>query len=106
MNPTGHHFTSALLHAISAGLLFLVFRRLGAGKWTAAAGALLWAVHPLRVESFAWIAERKDVLCAVFFIATVLAYLRYVERRSRRYRLAPQVSALADLQALRPAGAG
>ena len=85
-DPAGFHFTSALLHAVSAGLLFLVFRRLGAGHWWAAAGALLWALHPLRVESFAWVAERKDVLCALFFIAAVLAYLRDTELpTARRY---------------------
>ncbi len=83
-NPAGHHFTSVLLHAVSSGLLFLVLRRLGAGAGPAAAGALLWALHPLRVESFAWIAERKDVLCAVFFTATILAYLRHAEVPSRR----------------------
>lgn len=69
-NPAGHHFTSILLHALSAGLLFLVLRRMGVRSWASVAGALLWAVHPLRVESFAWIAERKDVLCAVFFLAS------------------------------------
>src|SRR5580658_9424462 len=58
-------------------------RRLGRGI-----GALFWALHPLRVESFAWIAERKDVLCALFFIATVLAYLRYAERPSKPRYLA------------------
>jgi Flp pilus assembly protein TadD len=76
MNSAGPHFTSLLLHALSAGLLFLVLRRLAAGLWTAAVAVLLWALHPLRVESFAWVAERKDVLCALFFIATILAYLR------------------------------
>jgi tetratricopeptide (TPR) repeat protein len=81
-SPAGAHLTSALLHAIAAGLLFLALRRLGAGAWIAAGGALLWALHPLRVESFAWVAERKDVLCALFFIATVLAYLRYAESPS------------------------
>ena len=81
--PAGHHFTSVLLHATSAGLLFLVLRRLGARSWFAVGGALVWAVHPLRVESFAWVAERKDVLCAAFFLGAVLAYLRYVERPSR-----------------------
>jgi tetratricopeptide (TPR) repeat protein len=85
-----------LLHAIAAGLLFLVLRRLGAGAWTAAGGALLWALHPLRVESFAWVAERKDVLCALFFIATVLAYLRYAERPSPgRYAAWIALAALA-----------
>jgi tetratricopeptide (TPR) repeat protein len=83
-DPAGAHFTNVLLHAIAAGLLLLVLKRLGAGAWGAAGGALLWALHPLRVESFAWVAERKDVLCALFFIATVLAYLRYAERPSRR----------------------
>jgi tetratricopeptide (TPR) repeat protein len=78
-NPAGHHFTSVLLHALAAGLLFLLLLRLGAGVWISAAGALLWVLHPLRVESFAWIAERKDVLCALFFIATVLAYLHHAE---------------------------
>lgn len=82
-NPAGHHFTSALLHSIAAGLLFLLLRRLGANAWSSASGALLWAIHPLRVESFAWIAERKDVLCALFFIATLLAYLNHADRPSR-----------------------
>jgi protein O-mannosyl-transferase len=81
-NPTGAHFTGVLLYTISAGLLFLLLRRLCAGAWTAAGGALFWALHPLRVESFAWVAERKDVLCALFFMAAVLAYLRYAERPS------------------------
>jgi tetratricopeptide (TPR) repeat protein len=79
-NPAGYHFTSALLHALSAGLLFLVLTKLEAGRWWSAAGSLLWALHPLRVESFAWVAERKDVLCAFFFIAALLAYLHYAER--------------------------
>ena len=82
-SPAGHHFISVLLHALTAGLLYLVFTRLGARAWQASAGALLWALHPLRVESFAWVAERKDVLCALFFVAAVAAYLRY-QRAPRR----------------------
>jgi Tfp pilus assembly protein PilF len=82
-NAGGHHFTSALLHALAAGLLCLVFFRLGAKALSAAMGSLLWALHPLRVESFAWVAERKDVLCALFFVAAIAAYLRYIERPSR-----------------------
>ena len=88
MTPAGHHFTSAFLHAVAAGLLFLLLRRFGAGAWASAGGCLLWAIHPLRVESFAWVAERKDVLCALFFIATALAYLRYADRPSRGHYLA------------------
>jgi tetratricopeptide (TPR) repeat protein len=83
MSPAGHHLTSALFHAVSAGLLFLLLRKLGAGAWSSAVGSLLWALHPLRVESFAWVAERKDVLCALFFLATLLAYLNYAARPSR-----------------------
>ncbi len=95
-NPAGHHLTSLLLHALSAGLLFLVLKRIGAGPWTATAASLLWALHPLRVESFAWVAERKDILCALFFIATTLAYLRYAERPSRgRYLAWNSLGALA-----------
>ena len=81
--PAGHHFTSILLHALAAGLLCLVLIRLGAPTGTAAAGALLWALHPLRVESFAWLAERKDVLCAAFFLAAIHAYLHYLDRQTR-----------------------
>lgn len=77
MNPAGHHFTSALIHATASGLLFLLLLRLGARTWASMAGALAWGLHPLRVESFAWVAERKDVLCALFFIASLLAYLHY-----------------------------
>jgi len=81
--PAGHHLTSVLLHALAAGLLCLLLIRLGAGTSTAAVGSLLWALHPLRVESFAWLAERKDVLCALFFLSAITAYLRYLERPSR-----------------------
>jgi len=84
MNPLGHHLTSALLHAVSAALLFLLLKRLGAGTLASAAGSLFWALHPLRVESFAWIAERKDVLCAAFFLAALLAYVHHADRPSRR----------------------
>jgi len=82
--PGGHHFTSALLHAFAAAVLYLVLTRLGAGMVPAVLGSLLWALHPLRVESFAWIAERKDVLCAVFFFAAVAFYLQYANQPSRK----------------------
>jgi len=81
--PTGHHFTSVMLHALTAGLLCLTFMWFGADLWLAAAAALLWGLHPLRVESFAWVAERKDVLCALFFVATAAAYLRYQKHPGR-----------------------
>ncbi|MGA7416224.1 MAG: glycosyltransferase family 39 protein [Bryobacteraceae bacterium] len=83
-NPDGHHATSVLLHAITASLLCLLLSRLGATAFPAVAGCLLWALHPLRVESFAWVAERKDVLCALFWMASVLLYLRFIEGPSKR----------------------
>jgi Flp pilus assembly protein TadD len=83
-SPAGHHLISLILHAVATGLLFLSLRRFGAHGVDAMAGALLWALHPLRVESFAWVAERKDVLCGAFFIATLLGYAWYAEKPSRR----------------------
>jgi len=101
MTPWGYHLGNVLIHALNAGLLFFVARRLlnvaavpapagapgeaghgtsaGAGTLAvslgATAAALLWAVHPLRVESVAWITERRDVLCGFFYLLAVLAYL-------------------------------
>jgi hypothetical protein len=70
--PAAHHFTSVFLHALTAGLFCLLCLKFGAGVYHAAAASLLWALHPLRVESFAWVAERKDVLCAFFFVAALI----------------------------------
>jgi len=84
LDPAGHHLTNALLHALAAALLYLLIRQIGAGAWTSPAGSLFWALHPLRVESFAWVAERKDVLCAVFFLATPVAYVTCAASPSRR----------------------
>jgi hypothetical protein len=82
-SPAAHHFTSVFLHALTAGLFCLLCLKLGASVYYAAGASMLWALHPLRVESFAWIAERKDVLCALFFVATLIAYLRYAHHPSR-----------------------
>lgn len=82
-NPAGHHATSVLLHACNAALAFLALRRLTGSRWTSALAALLFAWHPLRVESVAWVAERKDVLSSVFFFAVLWGYAGYAERRNR-----------------------
>src|SRR5258708_7644549 len=74
----GHHFTNVLLHTIAAVLLLFFLRDVTSNSWRAAFVAALFAIHPLRVESVAWIAERKDVLSAVFFFLTLGAYARYV----------------------------
>ena len=78
----GHHFTNVLLHTIAAVLLFFWLRNVTGRFWCSAFVTALFAIHPLRVESVAWIAERKDVLSAVFFFLTLGAYVRYTCARS------------------------
>jgi tetratricopeptide (TPR) repeat protein len=75
-----HHLTNVLLHALSTLLLFSVLRRTTGALWRSALVAFLFALHPLHVESVAWIAERKDVLSALFWFLTLWLYVRYVER--------------------------
>src|SRR5467141_3408324 len=77
-----HHFTNVLLHTIAVILLFLVFREMTGALWRSAFVAAVFAIHPLRVESVAWIAERKDVLSGVFFMLTLGAYVRYIRRQT------------------------
>jgi tetratricopeptide (TPR) repeat protein len=74
------HFVNLALHTASTLLLFAVLRRTTQAHWRSAVVAALFAIHPLHVESVAWIAERKDVLSAFFWMATLWAYTRYVER--------------------------
>ena len=74
----GHHLTSVILHAAAAVLLFLALKEMTGSIWRSALVAAVFAIHPQRVESVAWIAERKDVLSGLFFIATIFAYTRYV----------------------------
>jgi protein O-mannosyl-transferase len=83
LNAGGHHLTNVLLHAATTVLLFLVLRRMTATLWPAAFVAAVFAVHPLHVESVAWVTERKDVLSGFFFMLTLGAYVRYVQRQSR-----------------------
>jgi tetratricopeptide (TPR) repeat protein len=78
----GHHLTSVVLHAMAAVLLFLLFFQMTGAVWRSAFVAAVWAIHPLRAESVAWISERKDVLGAVFFMLTLGAYIRYLRRPS------------------------
>ena len=80
LNAGGHHLTSLLLHTATAVLLFLVLRRMTGFLWRSAFVAAVFAIHPLRVESVAWVSERKDVLSGLFFMLTVGAYGRYVEK--------------------------
>jgi Flp pilus assembly protein TadD len=79
-DPGWHHLTNLLLHIANTLLLFAVFKRMTHALWQSAFVAAAFALHPLHVESVAWIAERKDVLSALFWILTMAAYLRYVKR--------------------------
>ena len=76
----GHHLGNVLLHAATTVLLFLVLRKMTGALWTSALATALFAVHPLRAESVAWVAERKDVLSGLFFVLTLWAYAFYVAR--------------------------
>ena len=78
--PAGYHAVNALLHALATALVCLLIRALGAGAWVAGLTAALFAVHPIQVESVAWVAERKNVLAAVWYLGACLAFLRH--RRS------------------------
>ncbi len=94
----GFHLTNVVLHALNAVLLYLALRRLTGAAWRAAAVAAFFAVHPLHVESVAWVAERKDVLSGLFWMLTLLAYARYAERPARgRYALVVAAFALGLL---------
>ena len=75
-----HHLVNVLLHAGSAVLLFLVLWRMTGRLWPSALVAAIFAVHPLHVESVAWVTERKDVLSALFFMLTLAAYVGYCRR--------------------------
>lgn len=82
LRPGGHHLSNVLIHAATAILLFLVLRQMTGALWRSAFVAAVFAIHPLRVESVAWVAERKDTLSGLFFMLTMAAYIRYARRSS------------------------
>jgi tetratricopeptide (TPR) repeat protein len=81
--PMGPHLTNMLLHAASTVLLFLLLNQMTGAYWRSALVAALFALHPLHVESVAWVSERKDVLSGLFFMLTLRAYARYTQKKSR-----------------------
>ena len=88
LNASAHHLVNLLFHIANTLLLFIVLNRMTAASWRSALVAALFALHPLHVESVAWVAERWDVLSAFFWMLTMLAYVHYVENPNRsRYAL-------------------
>ncbi len=95
VDPCVYHVTNVLLHIVNTLLLFGFLLSATRRKWQAGAVALLFAIHPVHVESVAWVTERKDVLSTMFWLLAMLAYLRYVARRSvGRYLLVAALFAL------------
>lgn len=82
VGPRGFHRTSVLIHAINAALAFLAIQKLTGCWWRSFFVAALFSLHPMRVESVAWVSERKDLVSGLFFLLTILAYFRYVRTRT------------------------
>jgi hypothetical protein len=80
MDAGGHHLTSVLFHMANCILLFLVLNRMTGAAWCSGFVAMLFAIHPINVESVAWVAERKSVLSTFFWMLSMYAYIRYVEQ--------------------------
>ena len=95
LNPGWHHFTSLLFHVANSVLLFLVLKKMTAAPWRSAFVAALFALHPLHVESVAWISERKDVLSAFFFLLTLWAYSRFADFQVSSFKFRVKWYALA-----------
>jgi protein O-mannosyl-transferase len=101
VKPAGHHITNLLFHVANSLLLFGLLQRLTGAPWRSAFVAALFALHPLHVESVAWVSERKDVLSAFFFMLTLLAYVRYAEKagvRSQNAEPSPTENATRNTQ--------
>jgi protein O-mannosyl-transferase len=79
LNPKLYHVDNLVLHLACVFLAFVFLRMLKLGTWAAVFGSLLFAIHPMRVESVAWVTERKDVLYAAFYLGALVAYVRYLQ---------------------------
>ena len=97
LDPAGPHLTNLVFHVANTLLLFLLLHNLTARLWPSAFVSLLFAIHPMHVESVAWVSERKDVLSTFFFLLTLLAYARYVGLAKEHRRARWMVYGLALL---------
>jgi hypothetical protein len=100
MNPGGPHLTNALLHAGNAALLFMLLHTLTGSCWRSALVAGIFALHPLRVESVAWVSERKDVLSLCFGLLCLIAYARYATKAEVRCQRSEARSPTSDFRPL------
>ena len=98
LKPWGHHLTSVLLHALNAGLVFALLQLMTGAAWRSLLVAALFALHPLRVESVAWVSERKDVLSGFFGLLSLIAYARYGQRRMQNAECRMQNEEATDTQ--------
>ena len=97
-DPASYHWLNLLLHLANTALVFFFVRALSRGRfWTTVVTALFFGIHPLHVESVAWIAERKDVLYAFFYLIALIAYLRYVDERRLSWLVAAFAAALLSV---------
>lgn len=85
MNPGGHHWTNLVLHSFNSIILFIILLKMTGAVWRSAFVAALFAVHPLHVESVAWVAERKDLLSTYFAFLTIWAYCAYIKNSGKKY---------------------
>lgn len=83
LHPASYHWLNLLLHLANTALVFVFVRMLAGGLWAPVVTSLFFGIHPMHVESVAWIAERKDVLFAFFYLGGLVAYLRYLDSRQR-----------------------
>ena len=93
LRPAGHHLTSLFLHTLNTLLLFVLLRRMTGRRGPSAMVAALFALHPLQVDSVAWVAERKNVLSTFFVLLSLWAYARYGEVQSLKSKVQSQQSA-------------
>ena len=86
LNPRGHHLTSVLLHSLNAAMVFLLLQQLTGSRWRSLFVAALFAVHPLHVESVAWVSERKDVLSSFCGLLSLFFYAQYARNQANAPR--------------------
>src|SRR5437899_1852556 len=97
-NPGPHHLVNLVFHCANTAMLFLVLRQMTGAVWRSAMVAALFALHPLHVESVAWISERKDVLSTFFWLLTMWAYVKYVEKYRQESEAGSQESGVRNFK--------